>query len=480
MHSLKHLSDILSLAAVEQSTWAERMEEIKLSGVPMNAGPTLYYLDPTSPFGKDNWLQGAYEQLEDTPGLVFNMVDAVEPDRMEGRNTYFKLDIGDSLGQSQVVSNGGNLPNAVDSEWAEGKLALYRSAHAVELTMDEWELMQNDTAAAVPIVAHKMGKATTKMTRELARMTHMDGSAKLARCGVTTASTTVVLQTTASNQYDRDRLNWLAARRVLIDIVDGTTGAALATDRLVTSVASNGASIVISGAAVTTTTNHVITWANSVADFSSGTYTSGEFAGLGQLLKTSRTWLGINSATAGNDYWDPVYLQGSSPGTPEAITLGRLQQLYIRMSRRAHDGGQPAPGSGHILFSSYGVAASAIGQLVGQIRYLGPNETPDFGFTEITGLGLRWLTDVHYANNVLDVLRIGGEYGINFVRPKNPMQGILDFITTGSGDMWHLKTGTVAGTYATAMQSWLTGLWGMACKKPSECGRLDDCTAVAG
>lgn len=433
------------------------------------------------------WAAGAHEQLEDTPGLLFNMLDQIEPDRVSGRNYFFKLDIGDSLGQGMVLPRGGAFPDPEDSQWAEGKITVARLAHTVELTMDEWELMRTDAAAAVDIVAHKLGQATSKMTRELARQTHGDGTGILARCGATTASLTVVIQGTATDQYDRDRLNWLQARRVKIDIVDVTTGAPITngTDRFVVSVAANGLSIVLdtAGGVVTTTTSHRITWANSVDPFSSGAYVSGEIVGIGQLMKTSRTWLGINSATAGNDYWDPTVVPGSSPGTPEAFTLGRLQTLYVRMARKMIDGMAPGPDSGHVLFSNMNVAAHAINTAAGAIRYLNPGTGSklDFGFQEVEGLGLRWLTDVHYAHNVLDALRIRGENGINFARPANPMQGFLDFITTGSGDMWHLENNpaALAKGHNAAMLAYLTGLFGLVCKKPSENGRLNDITELA-
>ena len=56
----------------------------------------------------------------------------------------------------------------------------------------------------------------------------------------------------------------------------------------------------------------------------------------------------------------------------------------------------------------------------------------------------------------MDVLRIRGEAGIKFVRPMNPMNGLLDFITTGSGDMWHLANATSGQGHATKMLAYLT------------------------
>lgn len=441
----------------------------------------LPYLDPGSPFSKDTWLPGVYEQLEDTPGLLFNMVDQIEPIRVQGRNTFVKLDIGDSLGQGMLDAiSASDFPAADDAEFDEGAIIPARLAHTASLTMNEWEMLRSEVAAAVDVVASKISKATNKMTREIARQTHMDGTSILARTGVTTASNTVVLQTTDSNQYDRDRANWIAPRRVLIDIVDAVTGAAVAEDRHVTAVADDYSTITIDGAAVTTDTGDVITWAGSVDDFSSGTYVSGEFAGLGQLMKTDRVWLGIDSATAGKEYWDPVVVPGAVPGTPEAFSLGRIQRLYVEMAKRASDGMQPGPNSGHVLMSSHGVAAHAIATAAGAIRYNDPGDGSvlEFGFQELKGLGIRWMTDVHYANHVLDCLRVQGEYGIQFVRPMNPMQGVLDFVTVGSGDMWHLQTATTGNGHRSAMNSYLTALMGLCAKKPSDHGRLDDITTV--
>lgn len=448
------------------------------------AGTATYYLDPASPFSKDVWAAGATEQFEDTPGLLFNMLDQIEPDRVQGRNYFFKLDIGDSLGQGMVTPQGGAFPEAEDPEWSEAKITLARLAHTASLTMDEWELLNSDAAAAVNVVASKIEKATKKMTRELARQTHGDGTGILARCDATTASTTVNLQTDPTNQYDRDRLNWLVARRVLVDIVDATTGAPITngTKRRVVAVSGSTITLDSAGGNVTTTTNHRITWAGSVSDFSAGTYVSGEVVGLGQLMKRQRTFMGLNSSVVGNDYWDPIVVYGSSPGTPEAFSLGRLQSLYVRMARTATDGMQPSPQSGHTLFSSHGVAAHAMATLANKIQYMNPGtheSRADFGFQEIEGLGLRWFTDAHYANNVLDCLKIQGETGLRFARPMNPMQGLLDFVTTGSGDMWHLQNNPSGTGHKAAMNAYLTGQFGFVCLKPSDHGRLDDVTSVS-
>jgi hypothetical protein len=448
---------------------------------------TQDYLASNSPMSKDTWLPGCVEQLEDTPGLFFNAVDQMDPIRMDGRNAFFKTGIGRSLGQGMVQPRGGDLPSAESRQFDEGKVAVARLAHTIEITMDEFEMLRREAAGAVDVVADGMSSGVSMMTRTLARQTHGDGSGVLARCDVTAGSLTVNLQTTASNQYDRDRSNWLEVNGSYVDLVDATTGAAIANgeNRFIVDMDDDYAPTTVTldtaGGVVTTTANTVITWRDSVDPFSSGSYVSGEVVGLGQLMKSDRTWCGINSATAGKSVWNPVVVSGATPGTPEAFSLGRIQKLFVRMSKKASDGMQPGPDSGHVIFSGHGVAASAIAQYADSIRYVDPKpgDRLTFGFTEIEGLGLTWLTDVHYAHNVMDVLRIRGDAGIKFVRPMNPMNGLLDFITTGSGDMWHLANATTGQGHATKMLAYLTGNFGMACKKPCDNGRLNDVTEVA-
>lgn len=431
------------------------------------------------PFGKDTWRPGLVNQLERTPGLFYNMLDAAEPERIQGRNAYFKLDIGELLSVT-TIGEGGDFPTPIDPEYAEGAYETSRLAGSTGLTFDEWEYLNSDAAAAVPIVQEKLKKALEKMVRELSRQTHGDGSAILARCGNTSSSTTVNLLSTASNQYDRDRWNWLAPRRAIVDIVHGTTGAAVATDRKITSRSKSGNTVVIDGAAVSTTSGtHVIVWKDAVDPFSSGTYASGEFDGIGAVMKTGRTYLGVNSATAGNDFWDPRKTFGGTPGTPEAFSLHRLQELFVEMADYNDDGTQPTPEQGYALFSNLGCMASATNALQGAVRYMNPTpgDTASFGFTRLEGLGLPWYGDIHYAHNVVDCLRVSG---FKKVVMANQMQDILDFVTTGSGDMWHLANASSGQGHATKVYAYLTGRFGICALRPNEHGRMDDVIELGG
>jgi len=434
---------------------------------------------PNGVYGKDTWQPGIVEQLENYPGLLFTMIDRAEPDRIEGNNTYFKLRTGDALSVN-MIGEGGDFPTPIDGTYLQGKYETERIAASAGLTFDEWEMLNSGSAAGVPVVQEKMEQILKKTVREIARQTYGDGTGIIARCGNTSTSNTVNLLTTATNQYDRDRVNWLAANRIMVDIVHGTTGATVATDRRVTAVAADFSTITISGATVSTTSGtHVITVAKNVGAFSSGTYTSGEFDGLGQVMKADRTYMGVNSATAGQEFWDAVIVQGSSPGTPEAFSLNRLQRLWAKMAVTNVDGSMPTAEQGYALFSNLGPQMSALNALQSAVRYVdaGSTSRPNFGFTTMQGLGLDWYGDIHYQNNVIDCLRIPS---IKKVIPKNRLQDVMEFVTNGAGEMWHLANAATGQGHATQRYCYLTGRMGVCTLKPSDHGRLDDVIANGG
>lgn len=439
----------------------------------------------TGAYGKDTWLPRLYEQLEDTPGLFYMHLEANDPERIEGRKAFFKVEMGDSLG-NEFTSDGGNFPAPVDATYAEATLDFQRMSHTIELTFGEWEMLQTGDGAAAPIVARKMTNALQKFVRETARVTLMPGDAKLARCAASGPALVVNLQsarggTSTANQIDRDAFNWLAANRARIDIVDATTGAAIANGSNRTIIATskgaeggtNTVTLDAAGGNVTTTTSHVITWANSVSAFSSGAYTSGEFVGVGGIPNTARTYLNINSATAGNQWWDGVAVTGDTAGTNQMITLDRVFRLLNAMALSAADGMQPTAEKGYEFFSNTGVAAAAVQYLAPAIRYMDPtpNDTPDFGWRRVAGLGIPWFVDIHYPHNVLDCWFMPD---LHRVRPKVTFNNPMDFVTSGSGSIWHLKNASSGGGHATAVRAYLTALMGVKTGKPANHGRLND------
>jgi hypothetical protein len=325
-----------------------------------------------------------------------------------------------------------------------------------------------------------------KMIRDVVRQLWGDGTGRLARCAVSSATLTVNLQastgdTGSANQVDRDRFNWLEPGRARIDIVNGTTNAAVANGQNRTIVsydpANNTITLDTAGGNVTTATTDVIVWSGN-SFIGSGTYATKEFPGLLAAVNDTGTYQNINRATAGNTFWHSTVVRGSTSGTNELPSLDRVLRLINRMANRSDNGEQPGPET-HRCVSSFGVQAAFIEYLAPGMRYT--TNLPAFdmapkGFQNmgIPMLNMPYKADVHAAKNNLVVYKADE---MHFIKPKHQKWDILDFVPGLIQGIWHLKTGS-GGGYAAAGHAYLTGSVGFGTSRPNCHGRLDDITEL--
>lgn len=439
----------------------------------------------TNDFGKDIWLEGLYEQYLTSPGQFYNMLADSDPERIEGRNAYFKVKTGNSLGGG-VIDEDGDFHQPIDPTHDEARLTMSTLDHTVKLTLKEYEDLNSGRAAAVPVVQYKLGEALEQFKRDIARMCLMDGEGVLARCTTTSGATAVNILTSngdsgSANQYDRDAFNWLASNQAYIDIVSSSTGAAISngSGRKVTSVnkSSGIVNIADGGGNVTTSTSHYITWSGNVVNFSSGSYTSGEFPGVNAILQKDRTYLGINSNTAGNEFWDGTVVgaedRGGTAGTNKLISLDDLMTLITEMAQYASDGMQPTAEGGYCLFSNYGPQNAAVEYLAGSVSYVNPTagERYDFGGTKATFGGMEWYADVRYPRNVIDCLH---KPSLKRVRPTNEVVPMFNFIPGPINGIWNLQNASSGTGHSAAYRAYLYAQVGMMTPKPAAHGRLDD------
>ena len=116
----------------------------------------------SSAFAKDVWLPGLNNELLQEPGTLVGWLGSyTDPNvtvDIQGRRSYLKLRVGDSLGQG-TISQGGNFPTPGDTSYDEATLSLAHLSHALSFTMEEMSLLDSAEAAAVPIMAEKMTAA---------------------------------------------------------------------------------------------------------------------------------------------------------------------------------------------------------------------------------------------------------------------------------------------------------------------------------
>lgn len=413
----------------------------------------------------DSWEPGVNTQLETEDGSLYSFIQRTSRD-VRGRRVFVKLKNGRSTG-IQNIAEGGDYPVAGDPTYAEAQLLLSRVAGTVEFTQDEMDLLNGADAAAVPVVEEKLTDLTNTLRRDIIRQSWMDGSAKLARMAVNTAVNVLTIQSTTTNQIDRDRFNWLEPNGMRVDAVNATTGAAAFTNRLITSTDETNNTITVSGAAVTTATTDVLVRSGNGFG-SGGVYTSREFPGILAALATANTYLTVDRTAAGNGYWQANVVSGSTPGTPEALTIDRVMKLINRVTRKT---GQMASSAGYYMFANMGVW-TALGELLQPAQRYQSGERLDFGWPSLGIFGIDVLGDIHAPHNNLFLIK---RDAFAYRRPAYEQRGVFQWQDM-DGSVFRYKTGATAGNYASAIQSFMSGLLTLITERPNVHGRLDDIT----
>jgi hypothetical protein len=423
-----------------------------------------------------NWL--AYDTFE--PGVntqveyeatIYQMFEK-SMKGVEGRTAKIKLQTGDG-NVGNIITDGGPYPNPLDPTGAEASITLTQIGASTAWTTAEWNQLGTSTAAAEDVIEFKMRNLKDTLLRDIVRQSWSDGTARLARCSAATNVNVVPIQSTSTNQVDRDRGIWLAANRIPIDLVDATTGTAITngTSRIVTDVdfTSGASTVTVSGSAnLTPTANTVIVRAGNVAG--GGTYTSGEWGGLAAVVDNDNTYLGINRSTGTNRFWRSTVLANS--GTLRALTWPLIHSLRSEVAKQ---------GVGKIVapdwcyMANQGVFA-AYGDLLGpQVRFNQTNELLklDGGWSSLEIFGAPLYEDIHCPRNNLFALY---KPSINFrvAKKRNRVFWTVDY----DGGPYRMQPGTTAGTINSVVLYQMEGFVTIVSERPNLHGRLDDLSEI--
>lgn len=426
----------------------------------------------SSAFAKDVWLPGLNYELLAEPGTLLGWLGSYADSRVtvdiEGRRSYIKLRIGDSLGQASI-SQGGDFPNPGDPTYDEASLNLAHLAHAISFTMEEMALLESTEAAAVPIMAEKMNAAKEAMSSDIERQAWGDGSGVLANVASASGST-ITLDATTTSQVDRDRYLWIDdANRARYDVVHGTTGAQQVTGFTVSDVNESTNVLTCSATMTSATSAGVVvrsgTWA------SGGAYYSLEMPGIKAAVDNNNTYMGIDRTASGKGYWQAVVDDNS--GTLRPITEELIHGVMNKIARRA--GRQPT--GDYAAFGSFGTYTAYHQIITPGLRYT-LESTPDIGFGRpLEMLGVPLYRGARCPRNSIYVLK---KDSLKFVRPKHNKPGdLLNFVNLG-GSEFFLKNASSGQGHSASVVAYLDGFLGMMTTRPRDHAILGDITEVAG
>jgi len=426
----------------------------------------------SSAFAKDVWLPGLNYELLAEPGTLLGWLGSYADSRVtvdiEGRRSYIKLRIGDSLGQASI-SQGGDFPDPGDPTYDEASMSLAHLAHAISFTMEEMALLESTEAAAVPIMAEKMNAAKEAMSSDIERQAWGDGTGVLANVASSSGST-ITLDATTTSQVDRDRYLWIDdANRARYDVVHGTTGAQQVTGFTVSDINESTNVLTCSATMTAATSAGVVvrngTWA------SGGAYYSLEMPGIKAAVDNNNTYMGIDRTASGKGYWQSVVDDNS--GTLRPLTEELIHSVMNKIARRA--GRQPT--GDYAAFGSFGTYTAYHQIITPGLRYT-LESTPDIGFGRpLEMLGVPLYRGARCPRNQIYVLK---KDSLKFVRPKHNKPGdLLNFVNLG-GSEFFLKNASSGQGHSASVVAYLDGFLGMMTTRPRDHAVLGDITEVAG
>lgn len=426
----------------------------------------------SSAFAKDVWLPGLNYELLAEPGTLLGWLGSYADSRVtvdiEGRRSYIKLRIGDSLGQASI-SQGGDFPDPGDPTYDEASMSLAHLAHAISFTMEEMALLESTEAAAVPIMAEKMSAAKEAMSSDIERQAWGDGTGVLANVASSSGST-ITLDATTTSQVDRDRYLWIDdANRARYDVVHGTTGAQQVTGFTVSDINESTNVLTCSATMTSATSAGVVvrsgTWA------SGGAYYSLEMPGIKAAVDNNNTYMGIDRTASGKGYWQAVVDDNS--GTLRPLTEELIHGVMNKIARRA--GRQPT--GDYAAFGSFGTYTAYHQIITPGLRYT-LESTPDIGFGRpLEMLGVPLYRGARCPRNQIYVLK---KDSLKFVRPKHNKPGdLLNFVNLG-GSEFFLKNASSGQGHSASVVAYLDGFLGMMTTRPRDHAVLGDISEVAG
>lgn len=264
------------------------------------------------------------------------------------------------------------LPASGNQVFAKAVYDLKYHYGAISVTGVSMAKTANTSGAFLKALQAELDGIRRDLTLDLGRQAYGDGSGKIATCGTTTTSTTVVLGAGGAEAIRKGEL-YIG---MVVDIGTAAAPTTIASAVTITSFNVSTPSITISGSAVSTTSADFVFRSGNAVD---ATHIN-ELTGLQALVSTAANTVGgIDASQAANSYWDN--LRDTTSG---GLSLDRLLQAYNQV--------QIAGGSTSAMICTPGMQRAYFKLLQAQVRYVEPL-TIKGGFQVLEFMGKPFIAD---------------------------------------------------------------------------------------
>ena len=350
--------------------------------------------------------------------------------------------------------DGGVLPTAGVQAWEDAIIPITRHYQGIELTDASIKATKSNSGAFVELLDAEVKGATKDMKKDINRQVFGTGDGLLATVAATATTATTITVDSIQYLHIGDP----------VDVVRRTDGVTTG----LTSGALNNSVQSLDAA------NKTVTLATQVAGTIAttfGIYLSGnrglEMEGLQSIVATSRTLHSINSATAGNEFWNAqVRDVGSASGS---ATAGETSFELI-----SDDVGQTGQGDTEVFITTRGIRRRLADTFQSTKRFTNREAVQIHG-------GYSAIMVASGAGEVPVVIDDDAPKGSVFAIDKSALRwfqqwgpGFLE--SPQDGTVFHLKEAAGTGQKEATWQAWMGWYATLGCVAPNRLGRLRYCT----
>lgn len=387
------------------------------------------------------------------------MIDRIERDTTSidftGRRAIVPVEKARNRGRGSR-GDGGTLPTAGTDQELDAIIPIRQHYQAIELTDSLVEQTQSNQGAFINALDSRVKNAARFMRKDINRQVFGDGTGLLA----TLSSTLTTVKTTTV-----DSIQYLHVGDP-VDVVRTSNGGT------VTGGSSNSVVALTGGATKTVSFNTAIDMDPGAA---LGVYVEGnrnqEMDGLRNIAATTRTLHTINSATAGNEFWNgQVRTVGTQAGSEQVAGETSFELI-------SDDVGATGQGETQAFVTTRGVRRRLADTFQSQKRFTNKEAVQIHGgYSAImvsSGAGevpvlidddcpKTWAFAVD--NDALRWYQLAGPGWIGQPRGE------------GGGGIFHLKNGSTAGTKQAVWQAWMKWYCALGSHAPNRLGALKFCS----
>ena len=346
----------------------------------------------------------------------------------------------------------GTLPGAGIQGWEDAIINVKQHYQGIELSDLAIESTKSNEGAFISLLDGEVKGAANDMRKDINRQVFGDGTGLLASVSATI--------TTTVGPITVDSIQYLHVGDP-VDVLRRTDGSTLTggSDNSVTALDATGKTV---------TLNTVVT---GTIGTTFGLYVAGnrsqEMDGLRNIVSTSRTLHSINSATAGNEFWNGnVRSVGTQAGSE--VVAGESQFELI-----SDDVGMTGQGETSVYITTRGIRRRLADTFQSQKRFTNADAVK-----------------VHGGYSAIMVSSGQGEVPV-IIDDDCPKTNVFAIDTSAlrwfqlappgwmerdDGGIFHLKDGSTAGTKVASYQAWMRWYAALASVAPNRLGRLQYCT----